>query len=193
MSLNTKTALSQSLIKLLSETTLDKITISDITNDCGLNRQTFYYHFKDVYDLVEWTYRTAAENALSGGKASYGTWQEGYRALLECQLENRAFVMNTYNSISRETLEKSMSDGLENLLGKIVDELCEGKHVHETDRRIIERFYAFGFTGMTIDWLSNGMKPEPAEYVAQISNVLSGNIAASIDRCAAQMGAYNAE
>lgn len=192
MSLTTKMALSQSLIKLLSETTLDKITISDITDDCGLNRQTFYYHFKDIYDLVEWTYRTAAEDALSDGKASYGSWQDGYKALLECQLENRAFVMNTYHSISRENLEKSMSDGLENLLNKIVDELCEGKNVRETDRRIIARFYAFGFTGMTIDWLNNGMEPEPAEYVAQISNILSGNIAASIARCDAQMDAYNA-
>ena len=56
MSEITKKALAASLKKLLSKNELSKITISNITNDCGVNRQTFYYHFKDVYDLLEWIY-----------------------------------------------------------------------------------------------------------------------------------------
>ena len=53
MSEITKKALATSLKKLLSKKELSKITIANITNDCGVNRQTFYYHFKDVYDLLE--------------------------------------------------------------------------------------------------------------------------------------------
>ena len=51
----TKTALEASLKKLLLKKPLDKITIRDLTEDCGISRMTFYYHFKDIYDLVEWT------------------------------------------------------------------------------------------------------------------------------------------
>lgn len=54
MSNITKRALEQSLKNLLLKKPLTKITISDITADCGMNRMTFYYHFKDIYDLVEW-------------------------------------------------------------------------------------------------------------------------------------------
>ncbi|MFR8027761.1 TetR/AcrR family transcriptional regulator, partial [Eisenbergiella massiliensis] len=50
----TKTALEASLKKLLLKKPLDKITIRDLTEDCGISRMTFYYHFKDIYDLVEW-------------------------------------------------------------------------------------------------------------------------------------------
>ena len=54
MSNVTKRALEQSLKNLLLKKPLTKITIGDITEDCGINRMTFYYHFKDIYDLVEW-------------------------------------------------------------------------------------------------------------------------------------------
>ena len=54
MSQTTKRALEASLKKLLLRKPLNKITISDITEDCGVNRMTFYYHFKDIYDLVDW-------------------------------------------------------------------------------------------------------------------------------------------
>ena len=52
----TKRALATSLKKLLSQKELTKIAIKDITDDCGVKRQTFYYHFADVYDLIEWIY-----------------------------------------------------------------------------------------------------------------------------------------
>ncbi len=54
MSLLTEKPWQHPLRKLLEKKTLDKITVKDITDDCGVNRQTFYYHFHDVYDLVEW-------------------------------------------------------------------------------------------------------------------------------------------
>ena len=57
----TKRALEQSLKNLLLQKPLHKITISDIADDCGINRMTFYYHFKDIYDLVEWSSNGAAK------------------------------------------------------------------------------------------------------------------------------------
>lgn len=53
VSQTTKRALSLSLKHLLDAKPLDKVTVSDLTEDCGVNRQTFYYHFKDIYDLIE--------------------------------------------------------------------------------------------------------------------------------------------
>lgn len=64
MSQITKYALENSLKNLLLQKPLDKITISDITDDCGISRMTFYYHFKDIYDLVEWSCFEGARKAL---------------------------------------------------------------------------------------------------------------------------------
>ncbi len=68
MSQVTKRALAASLIKLLSQKPLDKVTVKDIIEDCGVNRQTFYYHFKDIYDLVDWNFLRARKRMIRGSR-----------------------------------------------------------------------------------------------------------------------------
>ena len=81
MSQVTKRALAASLTKLLSQKPLDKVTVKDIIEDCGVNRQTFYYHFKDIYDLVDWIFLEMASEFLEG-KETYDTWQQGFTQIL---------------------------------------------------------------------------------------------------------------
>ncbi|HCY78991.1 MAG TPA: dihydroxyacetone kinase transcriptional activator DhaS, partial [Clostridiales bacterium] len=56
MASSTKEALGNALKKMLSVKPIDKITVKDLVEECGVNRQTFYYHFDDVYDLLEWVF-----------------------------------------------------------------------------------------------------------------------------------------
>ena len=105
MSKITKNALSASLKKLLLQKPFDKITVTDITEDCGLNRMTFYYHFQDIYDLLEWTCQEDARKYLKN-KKTYDTWQEGYLNIFYGALENKEFILNVYRcvvSISNNT------------------------------------------------------------------------------------------
>ena len=89
MSQVTKRALEASLKNLLLQKPLSKITISDITEDCGINRMTFYYHFKDIYDLVEWSCQEDASKALAGNK-TYETWQQGFLGADRPSCQHRA-------------------------------------------------------------------------------------------------------
>ena len=100
----TKQALEASLKHLLLQKSLDKITISDLTKDCGISRMAFYYHFKDIYDLVEWSCLEDATRALAG-KKTYSTWTEGLLQIFEVVYENKPFIMNAYRCISREQIE----------------------------------------------------------------------------------------
>ena len=99
----TKQALEASLKHLLLQKPLDKITISDLTKDCGISRMAFYYHFKDIYDLVEWSCLEDATRALAG-KKTYSTWTEGLLQIFEVVYENKPFIMNAYRCISREQI-----------------------------------------------------------------------------------------
>ena len=101
MSQVTKRALVASLKNQLLKKPLDKVTISDITDDCGISRMTFYYHFKDIYDLIEWAFEEEASRILEG-KKDYDTWQQGYLRIFEDLNANKPFIMNVYRSISRE-------------------------------------------------------------------------------------------
>ena len=64
MSNTTKQGLEASIKRMMLKKPLDKITIRDITEDCGVGRMAFYYHFKDIYDLVEWSCVEDASRAL---------------------------------------------------------------------------------------------------------------------------------
>ena len=64
MSLNTKQQLANALKSLMQTKPLEKITIKDIVIFCGVNRQTFYYHFKDINDLLGWIYKTEAVGSI---------------------------------------------------------------------------------------------------------------------------------
>ena len=107
MSQTTKRALEASLKNLLLQKPLNKITISDIAEDCGISRMTFYYHFKDIYDLVEWSCAEDAARALEG-KKTYATWQEGFLNIFHAVQANRPFIMNVYHAVSRERIGETV-------------------------------------------------------------------------------------
>ena len=126
----TKRALEQSLKNLLLQKPLSKITISDIADDCGINRMTFYYHFKDIYDLIEWSCEEDARKALEG-KKTYDTWQQGLLQIFEAVQENKVFILNVYRSISREQVENYLYKLTYQLLIGVVHEQAEGMSVRE--------------------------------------------------------------
>ena len=93
VSQTTKRALEASLKKLLLQKPLNKITINDITEDCGVNRMTFYYHFKDIYDLVDWIMVEDAAKALEG-RQSFENWTDAFLDILHQVQDNKVLVMN---------------------------------------------------------------------------------------------------
>ena len=121
----TKQALEESLKHMLLKKPLDKITIRDITEDCGISRMAFYYHFQDIYDLVEWSCIEDATKALQG-KKTYETWQEGLLQIFEAVLENKPFILNAYRCISREQMERFLYQLTYGLLRGVVDEQSQG-------------------------------------------------------------------
>lgn len=181
MSQTTKKALAASLKKLLSEKPLDKITVTDIAEDCEVNRQTFYYHFQDIYDLVEWIY-TSEGTAAIGERKTYATWQEGFRDTFQYLLDNRAFVTRTYHSISREHLERFLYNETYGLLISVVEELAAGIPVREDDKGFIAHFYKYGFVGLVLDWISTGMKADPDAIIERLSLLIQGNVAEALER-----------
>lgn len=165
--------------KFLLQKPLDKITINDLTTDCGISRMAFYYHFKDIYDLVEWVCLEDARRALQG-KKTYDSWQEGLRQIFEAVLENKPFVMNVYHSVSREQIENYLYSLTYNLIIGVVKERSSGVEISEEDQAFIAHFYKYSFVGMMLDWIKQGMKADYQEIVDKISTVLKGNITNSI-------------
>lgn len=180
MAQTTKRALEASLKHLLLQKPLDKITISDIAEDCGISRMTFYYHFKDIYDLIEWSCAEDAAKAL-GGKKTYDTWQQGFLQIFDAVLENKPFIRNVYHSISREQVEQYLYEVTYGLLIDVVEEKAAGMEVRDEDKKFIADFYKFAFVGLMLDWIRGGMKTEPKHIVDRLSLLIQGDITRALD------------
>ena len=145
----TKYALEASLKKFLLKKPVDKITISDLTNDCGISRMSFYYHFKDIYDLVEWACFEDAAQALQG-KKTHDTWQEGLMQIFEAVMENKPFILNVYHALSRDQIESYLFHLTYNLIEGVVEEKSTGMNVTKEQKQFVADFYKYSFVGLML-------------------------------------------
>lgn len=181
MSQFTKRALEDSLKHLLLQKPLNKITINDIAEDCGINRMTFYYHFKDIYDLVEWSCLEDAQRALDG-KKSYETWQQGFVQIFHAVRENKVFVMNVYRCVNREQVEKYLVPLTDQLIMGVITERAAGMTVREADQQFIAQVYSYAFVGIMLDWIRDDMRADPEELVNRLAMVIRGGITQALER-----------
>lgn len=101
----TKHLLCESLKRKMATKTLNKISIREIVEDCGISRQTFYYYFQDIYDLLKWMFEQEALSLLRE-HADMLTWQDGMLQLLYYLEKNRAVVLCAIKSMGHEHIKR---------------------------------------------------------------------------------------
>ena len=160
---------------LLFDKKVRKLTVKDIVEECHITRQTFYYHFRDIYDLLEWTLLNETSKAL-GGKKTYATWQEGFLNIFEWVQKNKAMVSNIYHSVSREHIERHLYEITYDLLIGVVEEQAQDLSVRAEDKKFIADFYKFAFVGIMLEWIRTGMTADPKDIVSRMSVLLHGDV-----------------
>ena len=181
MSQVTKRALEQSLKNLLLKKPLTKITVGDITEDCGINRMTFYYHFKDIYDLVEWSCLEDAKRALKE-KKTYDTWQQGFLQIFKAVQENKPFILNVYRCVHREQVEKYLEPLVDQLLLNVINDEAAGITVRDEDKQFIAQVYSYMFIGLMLDWIKDDMHEDPQQIVEKLSKLIKGSVSVALSR-----------
>ena len=180
-SLITKKALADSLKELMRDIPLNKITVKNIVDKCGLNRQTFYYHFQDIFNLVDWIYQTEAVESIAQYR-SYSTWTDGFYKIFLYIENNRAFCLNTLNSLSRSHLDMYLYAVTNDLLMGVINEISCHMQVKEEYKKFIANFYTLAFNGLVIQWMMNGMKENPKLIIEKLSELIEGNFIKALRR-----------
>ena len=181
MSKKTVKALAGSLRKMLEKTTLDKITVRDITDDCGYNRQTFYYHFRDVYALVEWIFAEEAKQ-LRMDYLNSSDFRKNIVALMDKLIEDRDFVLNTFASVNRKHLEDFMQTLLRPSMEQLVDLYTENKDIKEEDKEFLVEVFTFATVGILTEWIAAGLDPEYRAKLERFMVLIEGVMGTAIGR-----------
>ena len=176
----TRAAIADTLKSLLREKPLSRITVTDISTRCGISRMTFYYHFRDIYDLVGWIISSDIASILSGRK-THDTWEEGFLALFRAVEENQAFVLNAYSSLSREQLERSLRHLVDELILSVLRESERAASVSADDEAFISSFFSYAFIGIMLDWIGGGMRERPEDIMRSLSCIMDGALEHAIN------------
>ncbi|WP_373217650.1 TetR/AcrR family transcriptional regulator [Ruminococcus sp. 5_1_39BFAA] len=176
-----KKAIRESFIKLVNEMPFDKITVKDIVEDCGVSRNTFYYHYQDIYDLLREIFETETASVLES-RLEYDSWQEAFLQATAFALDNRKGIYHIYNSIKRKEIE----DYLHKITGKIMTDFvkkqAEGINAKEEDILLIAQFYECALVGLMQRWLDGGMKEDPEYIINRMGVMLDRNITAMLEK-----------
>lgn len=168
----TRNAIAKELKKLTSVKSFEKISITDITSACGLNRQTFYYHFEDKYELVRWIYYNEIIVDLVTD-ISFDNWHEHLKALLQKMKTESWFYINTIKS-QREYFEEYLFHITKELFLDAIEDLDRDKKLTQDNKRFFAEFFSHGICGIVMDWVLSGMKEEP-ENIATHARQLAMN------------------
>ena len=175
MTIVIKRVLASTLKEMAEKKSLSKITINDLTQACGVSRQTFYNNFKDIYDLVEWIYLKEVVTPIEKGKI-YDKWQDALTSIFQYISENHVFVLNTYRSFGKGFLEKVLRQEIELFLSNQVFKKIE---VTKEEARQVEfsySFYTYALVGVGLDWIEKQMPESVEELVERIERVMLGEI-----------------
>ncbi len=174
MSNFTKKAIVATFMDLLNEKPLNKISVTELVKRCGITRNTFYYHFKDIYDLLE----LAMEESNSfTEKNNLGVpHDKRLLAFISYMIENKRAVYHIYNSMNRAHFIKYFTTLSEDFVRQYVLEQAEGIPVSEDDVYLTTTFLKHAFVGLFMDWLNDGMQTPPQTIIDRTTVLLSGAV-----------------
>lgn len=184
----TKKAIAESFIKLINQMPFDKITVKDIVEDCGVNRNTFYYHYSDIYalldEVLENETKRVLEESLGDELWSEESWKEAILEACSFALKNKKGLYHIYNSLSRKKIDTYLYQVVGKIMYEFVKKQSEGIDVKEEDIQIISDFFKCAFAGMILQWLDNGMKQEPEYIVEKTWSYLHGTTKKMLENAA---------
>lgn len=178
----TKKAIKDTFIELLSNRPLSQITVKDIVEKCGINRNSFYYHFHDIPSLIEEIVTEEADRIISEYR-TLDSLEMGFNAAIDFAKKNRRAILHIFKSVNRDIFEQYLWKVCDHVVVSFCETLFADHPISDEDREIIMQFYKAQCFGMVIDWLRNGMKDDVHLRIHRICELQKGMIEEMIHRC----------
>lgn len=179
----TRKVIRDTFVSMLNDQPLNKITVKDLVTACEINRNTFYYYYADIYEILHEIFQTELQKIIAEYNDTL-SWEESFLAATSFALENKKAIYHVYNSIQKEALEHYIFDIAGNVMSRYVEKMSEGIKAADSDKKIIVFFYQSALTEMVLHWISGGMKEDPEDIIRRVGRLFDGNIALSLTRSA---------
>lgn len=168
----TKNALADSFKKIASNKKISDISISEITENCGLKRQTFYNYFKDKYDIIKWIYKNEVILKIENDN----DWDEKYEEVFKYFIKNKNMVLNIYNCEAQNYLIHFILKQSKPIIKNVIEEKSEKYDISTIDKEFLCSFYSGALGALIINWIEIGMPNIYDDLITRVKVLLNGNI-----------------
>jgi len=155
----TKERIIQTVFELLNERSFTKITVKDIVERCGINRNTFYCYFRDITDVMEFAVKREMNRIMETHLDAEDVF-DGMLQVMEMFSENRRAFLHIYRSLDRAVMMHEIDILCEYMVSEYVlraKDYIDVQTLPEEDQRIIRNFQKCILEGVLLDWLEHGM------------------------------------
>lgn len=163
----TRTVIMQGFVRMLERMPFDKITVSALTKECGISHNTFYYHYQDIYALLEAFFHQYIMNYVA--EDGQMDWAEMARVLLNNCKANKRMVYHAFNSLSRERLERVVFDASDDFFTNYVRQTAGEREIGEGKLRSVSELLRYCFFGYFLKFLWNNMEDDEDEIIGSMS------------------------
>ena len=180
MSSTTKNLIFQTFLKVLETKPFDKITVRDIVESCNINRNTFYYYYSDIYELLEEIFTVEFTEIVANHSNGF-RWLVGFNRLLETAYSNKKIINNICASRSYDYLETYLFKTCRTILADYIHELSGDRKIPDSQLEFIISFYHYAIVGILSEWFRTRMPETPRELMKEFLLVFEG-IMPALDR-----------
>ena len=181
MPVNVKPLIADAFLKLSKEKNIDKITVKDIVDECGISRQSFYYHFQDIYDLLSWTFRQDFEK-LFADRSQSPTLEAWIQNLIHYLKENASVCKSALSSMGGDAFRRICVEDISGMMHDRLRELCRGRDVPDDYLDFLAAFYLEAVSGIMIGWIQSDMESSEEQLTQYLFIALEGSLETSLDR-----------
>ena len=178
----TKKAIKDSMKKLLNERPLNQITVKDIVEDCGINRNSFYYHFEDMPALIEEIISEEVDNIIDE-HPEIDSLEQCIEVAVEFTIRNKRAVLHIYNSANRSTCEKYLMEVCEKVVQSYAKKVFKNKNIDEFDKKILMQYFKCECFGQVMVWMGQGMKEDIIASLNRLLELRRGMTEELVNRC----------
>lgn len=178
-------AVKTAFLQLLEERPLWEITVKDIVQRCGVNRNTFYYHYKDIPALLQEIVEEQTRRIIADQPRSLPDCLE---AAASFALEHRRIVLHISQSAHREVFERRLMALCRRTVRSYAAAAFDSCPISEEDQEILIRFYQCECFGQIIEWLDSGMHYDMRRQFRRLCQLGEGMTELLLRRAAGDAG-----
>lgn len=174
MPVNMKLMIASAFVQMAKRKQIDKITVKDLVEECGISRQAFYYHFQDILEVMEWSVRQIIQQALQNSLYAPSP-EKAIEEFIRVSADQQELLSKLLNSRRREQVESIFVEAMRSSIQQVLHSKKPELALNHQELDVALNFYAYGTAGVVFENCKSGSM-DAEQLARKLYQLISGSL-----------------